>query len=226
MWWMSIVVLAGCYNLPPPPILPPHIDAAPSAVGTSTGMIIFGGATDLGGFAAGVALRFEHQQTDNTTLGVELSGAEVSRGDPGGKGGGASELTHTLFGIRGYGRYAVDNYFATSAGLGFSVLGTGLVTGAVDTGLLVSRPSDTFIPLYALDLAFALPLHNVPFLAEDRSDYVNVPAKPSLLLGMDFGAIVPLGNTGNRLSLDFGWVFGLPITDAIIHTSFADTERF
>ena len=226
---IAIALLAGCYALPPPPLLPPHVDAAANSVGTNTAMVIVGGATDISGRGFGAALRFEHQDTARTTFGAELSGGSVARGDIGGKGGDVIEPSHALFGLRGYGRYSVSDHFATDGGVGVSVLGTGLVTGTVDGGLLVSRPSGTFLPVGAVDVAFSQPLHNVAFDA-DTVDYFKVPASRGLFVGFDFGGIVPITD-GNRLSLDLGWIWSFPTNDdndgdVIVHTSVADIARF
>ncbi|MFT3698737.1 MAG: hypothetical protein QM831_36660 [Kofleriaceae bacterium] len=224
-----MVLLASCAELPPPPILPPHADAAPGAVGSDTAMLIVGGATDISGHGVGAAIRFEHQQTDRTTLGLDLTGGRIARGTVGGKGSGSSEPERGVFGLRGYGRYSFSENVATGGGLGVSIMTTGLVTGTADTSVLFSRPSDTFIPVGQIDLVFAQPLHNVKFHGTGGDVYDNLAGR-SLLMGFDFDGIIPI-ESGNRFSFDIGWLWGLPIDDLgdgdfILHTSFADTQHW
>jgi hypothetical protein len=225
---IALVLLAGCYALPPAPLLPPHTDAAPNSIGTDTAMLIVGGATDFSGQGYGAALRFEHQDTDRTTYGAELSGGVVERGSVGGKSRGELEQSHALVGLRGYTRYSESGHFAIDGGLGVSVLGTGLVTGTVDSGILFSRPSGTFVPVGAIDVAFSQPLHNVKFDA-DTVDYFKVPASRGLFIGFDFDGIVPI-TENNRLSFDLGWIWSFPTSDDndgdfLFSSTYADIAR-
>ncbi|HUJ57021.1 MAG TPA: hypothetical protein VLX92_00940 [Kofleriaceae bacterium] len=228
---IAFVVLAGCYELPPPPVLPPHALSRAEPVDSTTAMLVVGGATDAGGSGLGMGVRVEYQDTDRTALGVELSGGKVSRGDIGGKGGGVSEPWHRLVGVRGYARYSTGPHTALTYGAGLSVLGTGLVTGILTGGAQATGANDDFDPVGAVTLALAVPLHDVRFTpTHDTYPYFRVGASPALYVRLDTGAIIPVGDTGNRLSLDFGQTFAVAFRDEadgdyFLDASFADSQR-
>jgi hypothetical protein len=126
---------------------------------------------------------------------------------------------------------------------------TGLVTGTLQTSLFASRPSDRFVPIGGVSLALAVPLRRgraygdapmnlnfgeaEPMPPQNLGEALNQRApqifrKPTieLYLGFDVGAIVPLGDTGNALSLDLGAAIPMRARSVLISASTADSQRF
>ena len=191
----------------------------------------------------GVALRVEHQTTARTALGIELTGG---RGDEG-EYEDRRPFRHWLAGVRGYGRFtpAGDHSVALTYGAGVSLMATGLVTGTLHAGTEASDGNARAVPLAALGLALAVPLREghafyetplpeinfgeaEPTLAKARVPLERKRLRPrtELFVAFDFGLAVPLGDTGNRLSLDLGVAYPLRADDAIFEASFADAQRF
>jgi hypothetical protein len=243
----ALAVLAACKALPPPPALPPHAGTQADREGTTTAMLVVGFAGELlGGGGLGVAVRVEHQETERTTWGLELTGG---RGDQGVYEDG-SAFRHWLLAARAYGRFmpARDHDVSVSYGLGLSAMATGLITGTVHGGAAVSYTNDSAIPVGALGLALAVPLRtgrafgDPPFVfafgppeprplefnglfAPEKRSNVRFP-KTELFLAFDLGLVVPLGDTGNRLSADLGFAYATRGSAVVMSASVAEAQRF
>lgn len=119
-------------------------------------MIVLGVAGEpLGGGGVGVALRYEHAETDHTTLGAELG---FGRGDEALLG--AVYAHHFLIAVRTYGRFSPGDQTWTDLtyGAGLSVMRTGLVTASAHAGAGVSYPNGAVVPVAHAGLALAVPL--------------------------------------------------------------------
>jgi hypothetical protein len=242
------LVLAGCKALPPPPIVPPHAETANSAPDTVTAMVVIGFAgTIFGGGGFGVAVRVERQQTDRTTLGLELGGG---RGHESGHDD-EPRVNHTLIAVRGYGRSApqAHDFVALTYGVGLSYLSTGLVTATVHAGAELSYVNDYAMPYATLGFAAAVPLvtgepfgdysiDHQPLLGsfEDRPGHMHnyeglqrgsreghAPRTELYPYG-DAGLVVPLGDT-YRASIDFGLAHAIRENDDFIALSLAGGQR-
>lgn len=185
-------------------MIPAHVTTAPGTRGDTTVMLVVGVAGQaLGGGGVGFAVRAEHQETDHTTLGVELG---AGRGDKAQIG--ERTLHHYLVAVRGYGRWASPDHDWVDAtyGLGFSVMRTGLVTATVHAGGGVAYPNRYLAPTLHAGLALALPLVDgtpygdamvVPGLG---AEHPAIPAAPPslatpgtrLFLYADGGVVVPI----------------------------------
>jgi hypothetical protein len=198
----------------------------------------------LGGDGWGVALRLEHQETDAATLGVELSGG---RGDQA-YFEDRSMFRHWLVGVRGYGRYAVgDDAIALVSRAGLSLTASGLITGSLHAGAAVSYDNEHAIPVATGALAVAVPLrrgrafappsisfgppetvhrtHNVKAVWQRETPHYLVPST-ELYLAFGAGVLVPVGDTGNRLSLDVSVARALRDVAGLVSLSIADAQRF
>ena len=233
------VALAACHALPPPPILPFHADTANAPEGTVTATLVLGFAGTLfGGGGFGVAVRVERQETERTTLGLELGGGKGSEASREGEG----ELGHHLIALRAYGRSApkTHDFVAVTYGAGLSYLSVGHITATVHAGVAVSYVNSYAEPYLAFGLAAALPLRH----GEPIGDYSSIPqtalfpafeerpghmhASPErgprighvpraeLYYYADAGLLVPISDTGNRASLDFGFANAVREDDAIL----------
>lgn len=124
----AVVVAGACKPMAPPPMVALHDTTAAAPRGESSIAVILGGAAQLladGGW--GLAVRFQHQATDRSNLGVELTG---------GRGDGRWVLA-----ARGFGRTTPDasEHVAVTYGVGVTALDTGLVA---ITGQLGGATSD------------------------------------------------------------------------------------
>jgi hypothetical protein len=249
-WWL-VVALAACRALPPPPVLSPHAPAEAEREGATTVLFVVGAAGELrlfGGGAWGVALRVERQETAHTTVGVELTGGKAGRGTY----ASGQTFDGRLIGGRAYGRFATrpDAGFALMYGAGLSITNTGLVTGTVHGGVAMQfgvggAPSDHAVPIGALGVALAVPVRagrpygdpparwapmfgEAPFPQErlpPGNPEVHLPRTELYLIG-DIGAIVPIGDTHNRLSADVGLAAALLHKGGLFALSLGEAQRF
>jgi len=163
------VAAAGCKPIPPPPILPAHVSTAPGPRGESTVMLVLGFAGEpLGGGGYGLAVRAEHQETDRTTLGLELGAGYGDRGTI-----GHAKARHYLVAVRGYGRFSPDlDWVDLTYSAGLSVMRTGLVTATVHAGAGIGYPNRYVVPTLHGGLALAVPLAH----GEIYGDGMDVPS--------------------------------------------------
>lgn len=176
-----------------------HADTTAAPVESTTVMVIVGIAgTFLGGGGWGVALRGEHQVTNRTAIGIELTGgtgdeAHTTKDDK-------AEYKHELFAFRGYGRFSprAHDWLALHYGAGLTLMDTGLVSFTAHAGGAVAYTNDSISPVLQLGLATSLPLRDGrPF--GDRKKL----ADQDLFLTVDVGL---LGTPEDaRLSVDFGF---------------------
>ena len=128
---------------------------------------------------------------------------------------------------------------------------TGLITGTLQTGFIASRPSDRAIPLAAVSFALAIPLRSgraygdrplnmnfgepMPYARPDpilRDGKLVLSTEPprhhvpvlDFYIGLDLGLIVPLGDTGNALSLDLGGAVPVRAHKLLLSASAADSQ--
>lgn len=215
----------------------PHAPTAPEERGAVTAMVVVGAAGEiLGGGGWGVALRVEHQETERTTMGIELTGGRGERG----AWADNTQFRHYLIALRGYGRYARIDEIALTYGAGLSWMRTGMITGSVHGSFGASFPNDYVVPLGQVGLALALPLRkgrafmDVPFHVALGPPEPGLPPPPrteakrrswDAFLTFDVGVIVPIGETGNRLSLDVGMAKALRANQGLASFSLADSQR-
>jgi hypothetical protein len=233
---VGTVLSSACKVLPPPPVIAPHAPTAPDDRGTTTAMLVVGTAGEiLGGGGWGVALRVEHQETERTTVGVELTGG---RGD---RGAWADNtlFRHYLIAARGYGRYARIDEIALTYGAGLSWMRTGMITGTVHGSFAASYPNDYFVPLGQLGVAFAVPLRKgrafkeEPFNVTMGEPMPGPPPPPVVaktaswdaFLTFDADLLVPVGDTGNRISVDVGMAKALRANQGLVSFSAADAQH-
>ena len=241
-----LACLAACRALPPPPALPPHAGTEPEREGATTALVVVGIAGQiLGGGGWGTALRIEHQTTERTTLGIELTGG---RGTEKLVDDSRHEFRQWLLGARVYGRSLVtrsDHDLAGTYGLGLSLMGSGTVTASIHGGVMFSYPNGSFVPVGALGVALAVPLRrgfaygDAPFdvnfgeVAPPRhdADPFKLPGstlhrpRTELFVALDLGFLVPLGATGNRLSGDVGLAYATQDNNLVVSLSAADAQR-
>lgn len=238
---VGCVVLAGCRALPPVPVLPFHASTVAEPRGEVTVTLVVGLVMQgLGGGGVGSALRVEHQTTDRTALGGELAIGWLE----------ADEDRFWLVAVRGYGRFMppTHDWVAATYGVGASVLTSGMVSAQVHGGGAVAYPNDYVVPYLSLGAAVSVPLRDgEPFghrrgrvawraHREDRLagavpwDFAPAvgtprPPKPEIYVVGSVGAAVPLGDTGNALSLDLGAARTLLDDAVFLGLSLADTQR-
>ena len=237
-WIVLFYVCVGCRALPPPPVLAPHAPTEPDRIGDTTAMVVVGVVDQFwGGDGWGVALRVEHQRTDRTTAGLELTGGRGSQG----RYESGEIFRQSLVGLRAYGRYSPpgNDELAIGAGAGISWMRTGLVTGTLHTSFTASYPNGSFVPLGSIGVALAIPLRHgraygdVPFTLgppdPGTPEYQQRPVfrTPAVdaFLTFDAGALVPIGDTGNRLSLDLGAAIALRAGQLLVSANTADAQR-
>ena len=210
-------------------------------------MLVVGTAGQvLGGDGWGVALRVEHQETERTTVGVELTGG---RGDTGAYADDTL-FRHYLIAVRGYGRFADIDEVALTYGAGLSWMRTGMITGSVQASFAASYPNDYLVPLGQLGIALAVPLRKGRAFKEEsralnfgepepqpqRAEWpqlvTQTPPPPKarqpsweIFIAADLGLIVPIGDTGNRLSLDVGFASAQRAHEGLYSLSVADAQH-
>lgn len=237
MYRFSFLALAACKVLPPPPVMAPHVPTAPEERQATTAMVVVGAAGEiLGGGGWGVALRVEHQETERTTIGVELTGGRGDRG----AWADRTSFRHYLVAVRGYGRYARIDEIALTYGAGLSWMRTGMITGSLQGAFAVSFPNDYVVPLGQVGFALAAPLRKGRAFMDEPFHIAMGPPEPGLpppprteaklptwdaFLTFDVGLIVPIGETGNRLSLDVGMAKALRANQGLASFSLADSQR-
>jgi hypothetical protein len=221
--------------MPPPPLIPMHGTTAADPKGDTTVVVVIGVVSQvLGGSGIGLAVRVQHQQSDRTALGAELTGG---RGD-------ADDRRLWLFAFRAYGKLtpATHDWVALTYGAGLSVLDTGMTTATAHAAAAVSYINDYWEPGFAAGLALAVPFnqgdsfgdmdrdpHDIDAFGA-RAEQVLLPPRRTgvhtrLYLTLDPNFVVPIGSTGHALSLDFsmatgmakdsGGLFALSLADAI-----------
>lgn len=243
-----VLAFPTCKALPPPPVVAGPADPSAPTRGTITATLVVGLAGASDGTGMGFAVRVEHQQTDRTTLGVELAGGagdEARRDkeivDP-------AQIHHRMIAVRGYGRFEVkDRLLALTYGVGLSYFDTGLVTGTLQGGLTLGWSNAYVTPVLPLGLAAALPLrtgrafglYDVPQIGgglfEDHHTVVE-PSPPSsretrfprfeLYPYGGLGVIGKLGDTGNLMALDLELAWAYYADDSIATVSFSDAQQF
>jgi hypothetical protein len=150
-------------------------------------------------------VRVEHQQTDATTVGLEVA---AGRGD-------AEAGRAWLLAARGYGRtaYTDGGYLAVTWGGGVSILTSGLVTVGGHAGAAASYPDDWATPYLSAGLALAAPLRQgwprplpTPTCADcdAASDVRSSDVRADLFVYADLGLVSALGGDAPRLSVDLG----------------------
>lgn len=222
-----IVLLAACTPLPPPPVMPTYAFATPDDRGTTTAMIVVGLAEQpLGGGGFGMALRVEHQQTDRTTLGIELTGG-VEDGKVAYADGSLHKLT--MLGVRGYGRWAGTNNLGLTYGVGLALLSTGALIGQLHGGGLVGADNGTVGTTVQVGLALAVPLlHGTAYGPVPMGFGPTAPTKPQLVplrteiwTTADAAFLARLGDH-DRLVLDGAFALPLVGRDALVGLSVAN----
>ena len=197
----------------------------------------------LGGGGVGAALRVERQQTERTSLGLEITGGYVE----------ADDEKLYLFAVRGFGQGTprTHDWVALTYGAGLSVLTTGMVSVQLHGGGAVAYPNQYTVPYLSTGLAGSFPILDgrafghltghpprgawrvrperrlagaVPF------DFTPEPTAPTKLktefyLYGSLGVDVPLGDTDNAVSLDLGVAGSLRDGAPFFGLSLADTQH-
>ena len=216
-------------------MIPLHGTTAAEPRGETSVLVIAGFVSQaLGGGGFGLAVRVQHQQTDRTALGLELT---AGRGD-------ADDTRLWLVALRGYGRGTPRSrdWVAITYGAGISVLNTGMTTLTAHGGAAVAWINDYWQPFFHAGLALAVPVNQGDSFGDmdresadingfERGDgalFAPVESRgvrPKLYLTLDPGFAVPIGDTGHTLSLDLaiatgirkdsGGLFSLSVADQI-----------
>ncbi len=217
---LVVGIVAGCMPIPPPPMIPSHVSTAPETRGATTVMLVFGVAGQALGGGFGLAVRAEHQETDHTTLGVELGGG---RGDEAKRDDG-STFRHGLLAIRGYGRFSPGDHdwTALTYGAGLSIMRSGMVTGTLHGGASVAYVNGYAVPTLNAGLALAVPLiggdaFGDTWTGPNFGEVEPEPPKRALVVPhtrlsvyLDAGLVVPIERAS--LSLDVGAIS--PLNDS------------
>lgn len=231
--------------MPPMPVIPFHATTAADPKGETTVSVVFGVATQaLGGGGFGLALRMEHQQTDRTSLGVEVTGGKFE----------ADDENLWLFAVRGYGKGTPreHDWTAVTYGAGLSVLTTGMLSLQIHGGGAIAYPNDVLVPYLTTGLAASVPLiygrpfghlrdaerHGwarkrrgpllagaIPFAVKDASEGPPKPLRSEIYFygGLGFGLSV--GDSGNIVSLDFSLAAALREDAGYVALSLGDTQH-
>lgn len=228
-----VLCAVGCKVIPPPPMIPLHGTTAADAKGETSVLVIAGFVSQaLGGGGIGLAVRVQHQHTDRTALGLELT---AGRGD-------ADDTRLWLVALRGYGRGTPRSrdWVAITYGAGVSVLNTGMTTLSAHGGAAVAWINDYWQPYFHAGVALAVPVTQGDSFGDMDRETADLngfdrgamlaPAetsgvRPKLYLTLDPGFAVPIGDTGHTLSLDLviasgvrrdsGGLFSLSVADQI-----------
>jgi hypothetical protein len=210
-----VLCAAGCKVVPPPPMIAMQGTTAAAPRGETSVLIVVGVVSQvLGGGGIGMALRVQHQQTERTALGAELT---AGRGE-------ADDTRLWLFALRGYGRLTprTHDWVAINYGAGISVLSTGMTTLTAHGSGAVAWINDYWQPYLSLGLALAVPLNQGESFGDMERAVADIngfeqrgagegglfaPAetrgvRPTLYMTFDPGFAVPIGSTGHTLSLD------------------------
>ncbi|MFN0252247.1 MAG: hypothetical protein ACKV2T_35560 [Kofleriaceae bacterium] len=242
---VGAITLFACRALPPAPMVPFHASTAAEAVDEVTLSLVVGVAMQgLGGVGLGGAIRVERQDTERTALGAELGIGWID----------ADGTKLWLFALRGYGKSTprAHDWVALTYGAGVSVLTSGMVSLQLHAGGAIAHPNDYVVPYLSAGLAASLPIiDGAPFGHLDEGPDVratrerhareakgDVPYGPwapkqpdpvhlrsELYVYGSIGTVVPLGDTGNALSLDFGVAKPLRDDTAFAGLSLADTQH-
>lgn len=228
-----VICLCACKVLPPPPVVPLHDTTAAGPRGETSVVFVVGMVSQvLGGGGIGVAVRLQHQQTDRTLLGGELT---VGRGD-------ADDDKLWLFALRGYGKLTprTHDWAALHYGAGVSVLSTGMTTVTAHAAGQVAWINDYWEPYLGAGLALSVPvIEGRPFgdMETDNvgpelgghplvTDVEPQPLRTRLYLTLVPGFAVPIGDTGHLLSLDLGMATSINRTKGgFVSLSLADAIR-
>ena len=205
---LGALVLAACRPLPPVPTLPVHASTEGAGEGATTAMVVVGWAgTPLGGGGFGGALRVEHQYTDATTLGLELTGG---RADHTVKDVHGDYFRQWLFGVRGYGRSQIggSRYADYTYGVGLAAMSSGALIAQLHGGSLVGYPNERIEPQLQLSLAASLPVITGKAYGDASPAGGSMPYE--LFFAFDGGALFHPGDS-DRVSLDIGGA--TPLTD-------------
>jgi hypothetical protein len=225
-------------------MVPFHASTAAEAKGEVTATLVIGIVMQgLGGAGLGSAIRVEQQQTERTALGGELAIGWID-----------ADGDKWLFALRGYGQSTprTHDWSALTYGAGLSVLTTGMVSLQLHGGGAIAHPNDYVVPYLSMGVAASFPIiDGRPFghLEEDPDTSATrdrqareakggvpygpwrppQPDKPELVSELyvyaTIGAGVPLGDTGNALSLDFGLAKPLRDDTAYVGLTLADTQH-
>lgn len=214
--------LGACTPVSPPPLVPMHAGTAPHAVDETTITVVVGLAGELlGGEGWGVALRGERQVDDGTAVGVQLAGGRGSEG----QGLHGRPLRHWLLEVRGYGRLgSVErDWLAGLASLGVTAMDTGLLATTVAAGAAVSYPNDYTVPALGVFAAVSHPWRRGDGFGPDHDEHVDT----TWWLGVTGGVQVPVGDSGNAVSLEAGVARALGVDGGgQISVSLADSHTF
>ncbi|MBA3461228.1 MAG: hypothetical protein H0T46_14790 [Deltaproteobacteria bacterium] len=231
-----VLCAVGCKVIPPPPMIPLHGTTAADAKGETSVLVIAGFVSQgLGGGGIGLAVRVQHQQTERSALGLELT---AGRGD-------ADDTRIWLVALRGYGRGTPRSrdWVAITYGAGVSVLNTGMTTLSAHGGAAVAWINDYWQPYLHAGFALAVPVNQGDSFGDMDRESADINAfgrggegamftpaegrgvRPKLYLTLDPGFAVPIGDTGHTLSIDLaiatgirrdsGGVFSLSVADQI-----------
>ena len=243
---LALGLLTACRALPPAPVVPFHASTAQEPVDEVTVSLIIGLVMQpLGGAGLGSAIRVEQQVTDRTALGGELALGWVE----------ADDEKLWLVAVRGYGQTTprTHDWVAATYSAGLSVLTTGMLSVQLSGGGALAYPNEYVIPYLSLGGAVSLPiidgrafghLTGVPrpgALRAPRHDArvagaVPIDFTPPILgrarqlrsevyVYASLGTAVPLGDTGNALSFDFGVAESIRDGAPFFGLSLADTQH-
>ncbi|HEY4178678.1 MAG TPA: hypothetical protein VGM90_17650 [Kofleriaceae bacterium] len=218
----TALLLAACRPLPPVPTLPVHASTEGPGEGATTALIVVGWAgTPLGGGGFGGALRVEHQYTDATTLGVELTGG---RGDDRIKNAHEEYFRQWLLGVRGYGRSQIggSRYANYTYGAGLAIMGSGAFVAQLHGGGLFGVPNEHAEPLLQLSLAASLPiLAGMEYGDAGRAS----TSMPSVLYFVIDGGALFHPSDSDGISLDVGGAVPIHGDDALMGVTAADSIK-
>ncbi|HEY4058731.1 MAG TPA: hypothetical protein VGM39_19090 [Kofleriaceae bacterium] len=216
---ISALLLAACRPLPPVPTLPVHASTEGAGEGETTAIIVLGFAgSPLGGGGWGGALRIEHQYTDATTLGVELTGGAAAQKV---KNEHDDYFRQWLLGARGYGRSRIggSRYADYTYGVGLAVMGSGSLVTEVHAGGLVGYPNDYVEPQLQASVALSVPVLSGTNYGGESQHRPGMPYDVFFVL--DGGAIVHPRDS-NSISLDVGVADPMINDDLILGVTAAD----
>lgn len=242
---LAAIAACACRALPPAPMVPFHASTAADPIDEVTLTFVVGAVMQgLGGLGIGGAVRLERQETERTAVGAELAIGKLD----------ADGTKLWLFALRGYGQSTprTRDWAALTYGAGVSVLTSGMVSVQLHGGGAIAHTNDYVVPYLSLGVAASLPIvDGAPFghLEEDpgvratrerqaREAKGGVPYGPwappqpdpvhlrsELYVYGSIGAVVPLGDTGNALSLDVGVAKPIREESAFVGLSLADTHH-